>query len=281
VSLVFYGHLDARGTSAEPIRFEPLAERWGGLALQGPGTAGSRVAYLELEGGTRPVAGIARFPGMLNVHDSHDIELVHIRLARNRNSDDALHVAYVKGLKLKDATFTDTVADAVGLEYTTAALDRLTVVKAGGDALDLSGSRVELTRSELVKWEGSGIVASHQSEVTALDSLLTGGKYGVVLRDGSSASLNGVLLYRSDVGVRVEPVSRWRTKAARVSSGTVHAVGCRQQVEVAGDTGKTVGNVAGELGGPELETLRQEVLALADWKALDSRISDLIRAEGP
>jgi hypothetical protein len=281
VSLIFYGHLDARGTSAEPIRFEPLDGRWGGLALQGPATAGSRLAYLELASGTRPEAGLAHFPGMVNVHDSRDIELAHVRLARNRHSDDALHVAYVKDFKLEDATFAETAADAVTLEYTTATLDRLRVVQAGGNGLGLTGSTVELTRSELVKWVGSGIVAGHRSEVTARDSLLTGGKYGVVLKDGSSASLRGVLLYRNEVGVRLEPVSRWHTKAARMSAGTVHAVGCGEQVQVAGQSGKTVGNVAGELADPELETLRQQVLALSDWQALDSKISELGRAGGP
>jgi hypothetical protein len=279
-SLIFLGRLEARGSDREPIRFQPLAGRWGGIALQGPGTAGSRLAYVEVSSGTRPEADLVRYPGMVNVQDTRDIEIVHARLEGSQAADDALHVAYVQDFRLEDTTFRNTSARAITLEYSTAKLDRLRVVKAGGDGLDLVGSRVVLNRSQIVKWVGSAISAGQKSELDARDSLITGGGQGLLLKDASSASLQGVLFYRNQVGVRLESVSRWYSEKARVSGGTIHAVECAEPVQIDGGRKKMAAKLADDLRDRELDTLRSQVLGLSDWSLLEAKLSRLLGGEG-
>jgi hypothetical protein len=280
-SIIFLGRVEAKGTAEAPIRFEPTHSHWGGVALHGPGTAGCRLAYVELDRGTRPDFSPASFPGMLSVHDSADIEISHAAFTQNQESDDALHVAYVQDFRLTDALFRNAPADAVDLELSTATLKRLTVVNAGDECVDLMGSRVLLQDARLLRWGGSAVSAGEQTEAVLRDSLLARGREGVLVRNASTVLLEDVLFYRNAVGVRIEQQSPAYPGKSQVRGPVLHAVQCGQQVETPGRRLKTVGRIETELLPGELEPLRSRVLGLASWTGLDAELDRLVGKEGP
>ncbi len=269
-SVIFRGPVFAEGRSDAPIQFRPLGHRWGGIALQGRGTSGSRFSHVEVSDGTAPHWGITRFPGMFNIHDTSDIQLRSVKLSRNLLSDDALHVAYVQGLSIADSTISHAASDGIDLEFSQAELRRVTIASPGDDALDLMESDVDVADSVLLRWKGNAVSAGERSNVKLRDVLAADGTRGVLVKNSSTVALSSTLLYRNEVGVRIEAVSDWYPGRSRVLGDILHAVECARQVESVGRDLKRVGRVTDRIDPGELEQLRAGVLGIAAWNELDS-----------
>ena len=273
-SVIFRGPVFAHGRADAKIRFLPQgSQKWGGVALQGPGASGSRLSHLEVEGGSRPTWSVLSFDGMLSIHDAQDIELSHLSLRRNVGSAAALHVAYVQRLALDDADLIAASADAVDLKFSSVRISRLRVLDAGGDCLDLMGGTVDIRDSVFLRWKDSAVTAGEQSEVWFRDSMAADGNIGVSVENSSSVTFDGSLLYRNNVGVRLEPVSQRYADKSHLLGAELYAVQCARQIEAPARKLKKVGRVADQVADGELESLRRHVLGLSDWHQLDRWIA--------
>ena len=277
-SLVFLGKVTARGREGAPIRFLPRRKHWGGIALQGPGTAGSRLSHIVVERGRYPSFGIVHYPGMINFHDTERIELDHALIRKNSKSDDAVHAAYVRNLSVRDTVFEDTAADGIDLEFTTASLDHLTVRKAGDDSIDLMTSEVSVTNCRLAGFKGNAISVGEWTDATIENTFAAHGTRGVLVKNASSASLSNVLLYRTDVGVQLEPKSNWYTGKSHVRGEVLHAVQCKKPVTAPGTKLKKLGRIATQVSTNELEDLRRQ-LGIGSWEELDALVAQLEKAD--
>ncbi|MBN1611336.1 MAG: CotH kinase family protein [Polyangiaceae bacterium] len=280
-SLVFYGRLDARGQIGNPIRFEPAARHWGGVALQGPGTSGSRLEYAELREGCHPTVGLTHFPGMLDIQDTNKVELSHVTLVNNHDSESALHIAYASDTVVRDSTFGDAPVDALAVDMSAVQLDGLTVANAARNGIDLRGAHAELRRARLVGCRGVALSADMATDLSLRDSLLATAGQGIVLQGSSTASLDGVLLYRNGVGARVEPEPDPDAGPSRLSGTVLYAVRCAQAISLPGRRHTTLERVAEQIENGALEALRTGVLGLRDWTSLDAWVDSLSRGEAP
>lgn len=282
VSLVFHGRLLAKGTRDEPIVITAKKKNWGGIVLQGAGTAGSALTNVYFELGTRPKIGLGHYPGMVNIHDTEDIRIEGCRFASNRKSDDMLHVTYVRGLTIESSTFSHCRMDCVDLEHCRKALlADLVITDAGDECLDLMGSKVKLSRSLLVRCRGNAISAGEETKVRVLDSLVADSGVGLLAKNASKGIVDGVLFWRNDVGVREVTVSPKYGKKSRVVTDVMHAVGSGEAIQSDDKRGaRRVGSLVTQLAPEDLEVLRQEVLKLADWDELEARVEEFVEARG-
>jgi hypothetical protein len=202
-SLVFLGRVIFAGQRHERIQIEPLTgAAWGGLAIQGPDTQGSRLSNLTVTGGTRPRFRSVPYPAMVDVHDTRDISIQGCVFAQNSPRTDTLHAAYVDDLVVQDTSFFRVTGDALDLEYSNAMLRRVRVVDAGDDALDLMGSRVTLADSVLLGAQGNGVSAGEESDVNIQNTLIANSKVGVLAKNAARVSLSGSVLFQNGTGVR-------------------------------------------------------------------------------
>lgn len=281
-SLIFLGPVRAVGTAAAPIRFLPASEkRWGGLALQGPATAGSRLAHVQVRGGSHPRWGLTQFPGMVSVHDTSDVQLSDLTLGDHQKSDDALHVAYVRGFELKRAEIRDVAGDAIDLEFSQGELTGLTVVDVGDEAIDLMGSDVTVSDARLVGSGGSAISAGEGSRLVLRDSVLASGRTALLVKNASRATLERVLLYQNDLGVRVEAKSPRYGKASRIEASSTYAPGCVTTVDFSPEKTPKSLSIAEQLEPNDLGALRARVLGLESWSQLDAALDQLRRTGAP
>ncbi|HSA21964.1 MAG TPA: CotH kinase family protein, partial [Myxococcota bacterium] len=96
-SLIFLGTLEVRGSQESPVQVVASGgEPFGGLALQGPGTAGSRLSHLIVLGGDRPAWRSASYSAALEVQDTERIEIRDCKL--RGATREGLHVGSVRGL---------------------------------------------------------------------------------------------------------------------------------------------------------------------------------------
>jgi CotH protein len=278
-SLVFLGRVTFDGQRHQRIEIGPLTDvPWGGLAIQGAGTHGSRLSHVSIGGGTVPRFRAVAYPSMVDVHHTRDILIEGCVFGQNALDTDTLHAAYVDELDLHDTTFSKIPGDAVDLEYSNADVRRLRVVNAGDDALDLMGSRVTLADSMLLGAEGNGISAGEESQVNVQNTLIADCKVGVLAKNAAHVSLSGSVLFRNGTGVR----SYQRTvRYAGESEVTANVLFVAQSSKdaVKRDDRKADaldrGRVLMDLPQPGvLDHVLQNVLEISDWQDLPRWIAD-------
>lgn len=272
-SIIAYGKVIADGRVDAKIEFLPTEGHWGGVALQGPGTAGSRFSHVEFSGGTKPELSFFDFPGMVNVHDTRNIRMNSVVFARNEKSDDALHAAYVEGFELSDAKFADVRSDAMDLEYSSAHVTRMQVTSAGDDGIDLMGSRLELFDSAFVKCKGNGLSIGEHSDVSATRSLVAQGMRAILVKNASTLSVSELLSYGNATAIRLENESRWYSGESTLKLHSVHAVKTTQAL-FDGSKATTKGVLVEQLRETDLRDLRA-MLQIGSWAALDSALDKL------
>ena len=277
VSVIFLGRVDAVGSDDAPIRFVPRDKRWGGVVIQGRGSSGSRFHHVQFRKGSTVEWGLGHYPGMVNVHDTTDIEIERCLFERNEKSDDALHATYVEGLTLRDSLFRKSAADAIDLEFSSGKVERVTALETGDEALDLMGSQVVVRDCVFLDFGGSGVSAGEETNVVLEDTLIAQGTHGLLAKNASTVSVHGTLLYWNRIGVRLEVASVWYSGKARLRGGPLHVVRCAKPVQVAGGDPKKVKLVSIRLDDTELRRLRTHVLGLRDWGELDGRLGELHR----
>lgn len=228
VSLVFRGKVLAEGTAAAPITFTGKKKRYGGVALQGSGTAGSRFRHVRFEKGRHPEWGLGLYPGLLNIHDTSDILLEHCQFGPNRGADDVLHVAYVTELALEGVQFEVSAADALDIEFSEGTLVNVVVEKAGDECLDLMGSRLNVRDSRFSHCGGSAISAGEESRVNLVDSYLGGGGTGLLIKNASRALVDGVLFHNLKTAVDVRVMSDRYEKRSKLKGDELLVLDCEQ-----------------------------------------------------
>lgn len=202
-SLVLRGRAEFRGTALAPITLQGTGDSWGGIALQGPKTAGSRLRHVRVSGGSSVTLPDHHYPAMVNVHDTSDITIEYCRFGDTDGEGDTVHVAYVEGLRVSDTTFASTGGDGLDLEFSEASISRVSFVNIGDDAIDLMGARLEIADSTVLGALGNAISAGEESQVKVRSSLIGESKVGVLAKNASDVSLTGSVLFANDTGVRV------------------------------------------------------------------------------
>lgn len=278
-SLVFLGPLHVEGKRAAPVVIEPASdEPWGGIALQGPGTAGSRLRCLVATGGSRPSHGLVAYPAMIDIHDTRDITVSGCRFGHNRGGGDVLHAVYVEGLFIEDTRVEAAAVDALDLEFVTAGLARVSVLGAGDEGVDLMGARVRMDDSLVVGAAGNAVSAGEETVLRVRDSLLARSGVGVLAKNASRVEVSDCLLYRNRTGVRVYRRTVRYAGDSRVDADVLFVVGSERAVR-RDDCKRDVlesGRIQQRLPrAGALDHLARDVLQIEGFGRLDERLDEL------
>lgn len=265
VSLFFHGPVFADGVRVIPLS---AGKPHGGIVVEGPASAGSRISRLSVEGGTMPASDAIRYTAVVTVQDTSDVALEHLRLSGASSVDDVLHVAYVRKLRLEDVVVTDAPVDAIDLEFVEGVARGIVVARAGDDCLDLMGATLRLDDSVLSGCTNNGISAGEESAVVAHGILVAGGKTGVLAKNASSVQLSRSLVYRSITALETKKRDIHYSGKSSIGAQDLSIVGCRALVDAAESSSIDPGFVKTTLEGPGLDYLREQVLQLRSWDDL-------------
>jgi hypothetical protein len=159
--------------------------------------------HVIVSGGSTVTLSGYHYPAMVNMHDSADLSIDRCRFGDNEGDTDAVHVAYVEGLRVTDTSFANTGGDGLDLEFTRAEVSRVEFVNIGDDALDLMGTEVEVADSTVLGAGGNAISAGEESRVKVRSTLIAETKVGILAKNASDVSLTGSVLFDNKTGVRV------------------------------------------------------------------------------
>lgn len=276
-SLVFLGPLSARGTPSRPIRVEPLdASPFGGVIVQGPAAAGSRLEQVRISGGSRARYNLGYYSGMLNVHDTRDVTLRQIEITSDRVAPDLLHGAYLEALVIDGGRFAGAARDAIDLEFVSGELRGLDIRDSGDECLDLMGAKLSLADSLLVGCGGNALSAGEKSRVRVQDSLLSRSRVGLLAKNASRVELADSLIFENRTGIRVNRRDIWYTGASRIAAETLYLVGHEEEIDLDKPSAEVLdlGRVERHLPAHGLTRLRYDVLGLGSWNELPARLGN-------
>jgi hypothetical protein len=278
-ALIFQGPVHFNGTGKAGILLEAAGETpWGGVALQGPGTAGSRLSHVAIRGGSAPRWGLIPYPAVLDIHDTRDVHLSDCRISGKGAVTEGIHAAYVRDLSLQDVRVEESGKDALDLEFVEGTLDGVTVAGAKDECLDAMGAQLSLRNSVLLSCGGNALSAGEESRVQVTDSLLARSGVGVLAKNASRVELGGSLLYGNGIGVRLYVKEKRFTGISRVSADVLVVVGSPEEIKTDEEStlGLEVGRIERRLTGRgTLEHLRGGVLGLSRWQELDAALDGI------
>lgn len=272
-SLVFLGRVRFDGDPGAPIVIDALGpKRWGGIAIQGPATAGSRLEHVLVSAGTKPVWRSIPYPAMVNIHHTRDVAIEGCRFSGNAPDTDTLHVAYVDGIASTDTTVTKVSGDAIDFEYSRAEVRRLRLIDIGDDGLDLMGSQVALRDSIILGAQGNGISGGEESVVKVQNTLVANCGVGVLAKNAAKLSLSGSVLFENDTGVRSYRRTVRYAGESEVTADVLFVAGSRKKPVNRDDReGDRLdrGRVLLDLPQPGvLDHVLEDVLELGSWREL-------------
>lgn len=276
-SLIFAGPVRFEGSAAAPIRVRAATlQRWGGIAVQGPASAGSRLKYVDIAGGSFPRRPGFHYSGMINFHDTRDIRISDSRFADNQGSDDLIHTAYVQQLDAERNRIDNAFSDGWDLEFSQANLTRLTIVGTGDDGVDAMGSRIVLSDSQLLDSRGNGISAGEESRITVSNSLIATSRTGTLAKNASRVTFQASLLYRLRTGLHLEQKALYYPPASGISATDLSLTKVQVPLLLDGRARKQSSLQPAFTTEPtaQLNLLRQR-LGLSDWQGLEARLRTL------
>jgi len=263
------------GDVNQPITVEGISgQSWGGIALQGPSTAGSSLEHVHVSGGTAPKWRLIPYPGMFNVHNTENITIRQCRFDNNQNSDDMFHAAYVQNLNVEDVYIEKAFSDAWDLEFTQGVMKRVHVFDSQDEAIDLMTSEIYISDSILVGSGGNGISAGENSQLTVRGSLLAKAKVGLLAKNASAVDISNSLLYGNRTGLEVYKRTVRYAGESRIQADVLFIVKSdkilkRKTQATHGLDLRRLQSRLPRQGSGELENLRNNVLELESWSELD------------
>jgi hypothetical protein len=272
-SLVFRGPVGAHGTRKEPIRISrsvPSAA-FGGIVLQGPATAGSALVHVTVVGGSHPRDLGVEYPSLLNITDTHDIELRSLQITATEQAEDVVHTTYVRGLQMHGVEVRDGPVDGVDLEFTQGDVRGLRITGVGDDCLDLMGVDLRLSDSILQSCSNNAISAGEQSQLTAHSLYISDSKTGILAKNSSQVHVTGSLITRTRTALRTKRREVHYTGNSRIGVSDLHITECDRLYDAA--SGSPIDAERIHQSIPSRNTKRhlgRRVLGLADWSQLPS-----------
>jgi len=184
------GPLDFQGTEEAPIVLQPVGDRWGGIVVLEAG-APSAWNYVLVERAEAPRRPGWALTGAVTFYRS-PIRLDHSRIA-DVFTEDGINVIHAR-FEFVDSAFGLTVSDAFDADFAQGTVERCTFRDTGGDAIDVSGSRVDVRQVRMTHIGDKGLSVGESSQLVAENVYMEDVRFGVVSKDLSQATLRDVTI---------------------------------------------------------------------------------------
>jgi hypothetical protein len=179
------------------VRLLPQAESWGGLILSGADSLSSW-SHLQVEA----TSGVERpgwvLSGGVTVYES-PVAISDCRF-EHHTGEDALHVVR-STFSLKNSVIGSCHSDALDCDFVRGSVVDCSFHDVGGDALDLSGSVLDLRRFEAVRIGDKAISAGEATKLRGSELRVEDASIGAASKDLSSVVLQDGEFRNTKIGL--------------------------------------------------------------------------------
>ena len=184
-AIVSYGAMTAEGTADRPIKIFAETD-WGqGVAVLAARDT-SRLSYVTFENLSNPARYAWLLSGAVNFYQS---PVMMKRCAfKNNRCEDALNIIRTYA-DMDELVFSGTLSDAFDGDFMHGNLRNSAFAAIGNDAIDISGSRLEIRNTQITRVGDKGISAGEDSRVNAFNVTVKNSEIAVAAKDKSVLTL--------------------------------------------------------------------------------------------
>jgi hypothetical protein len=196
-AIVSYSPLDWVGGEEGSILVRSRDGTGQGLVVMKAGTRSilRHVVFDNLSAPSRDNWGLS---GAVTFYES-PVEMSHV-VVRGARSEDALHILRAP-FEIERTVFADTAADALDVDFGEGTIVGTRFVNIGNDAVDVSGSFVEMRDIAVSRAGDKGLSAGERSEVEATGVEIQGAGIAVASKDDSIVTLFDLKIADGDIGL--------------------------------------------------------------------------------
>ncbi len=198
--IISYSPLYFLGSVQEPISIHSSDFTGEGLVVL-KAREKSILKHLVFHGLNAPSEKNWILTGAITFYES-PVEIYHTKFLNNKKGDDYLNI-FRSEFKIHSSLFSNILSDAVDGDFTKGEIIDTMFTNIGGDALDFSGSVIELDRLFMSHIRDKGISAGENSLVQARHIEIESSKIGIASKDLSRVSLFDSSIKNSEIGIAV------------------------------------------------------------------------------
>ncbi len=165
--------------------------------VQAKGT--SLIRHTTFEHLTHPNKKGWSLPGAVTFYES-PVQMTHCNFKYNFKGDDFLNIVR-SSFYLSHCLFEGTNADAFDGDFSQGLVENCTFINIGNDAVDFSGSIIDLNHVMLDKIGDKGLSAGESTTLTGQNISIMNAEIGVTSKDNSIVSLKTIALKNNRIGV--------------------------------------------------------------------------------
>jgi hypothetical protein len=185
-------HVDLQGSSTHPIVLKPvdMADGWAGLTVMNA-NQWDRESRSILKNVTVSKTNAAHFgtwklTGGVNFYNSN-VDIINVKFERSM-AEDSLNIIHSDFL-IKEVVISDSHSDAFDGDFVNGSVMNSQFKSIGGDAIDISGSNIQLSDSTFEFVKDKAISVGEASNLKASGLVIKSSGTGVASKDGSSAHI--------------------------------------------------------------------------------------------
>ena len=186
--LIIKGDLTAEATGGKPIILESANTSWRGMYVL-EGTGRSRLRNVIFRNTSALKDGLLELTGGVTFYKT-DVDLNAVRFEGTR-AEDALNLVK-SSFTIKDVEIVNTVSDGIDFDFSRGTVMESKFIDIGGDALDFSGSTVDINQVIARHVKDKAVSVGEASFVNITGSDFSDVGVGIASKDGSHAKAENV-----------------------------------------------------------------------------------------
>lgn len=227
--LVVRGPLQIAGVAGDPVRMKPIDTSWPGLVVLGD-DCNVDINYLVVAATARHLGDTWGITGGVTLHRTR-ATLRNCRFQNNR-CEDALNLVDSE-FELRDCQFLHAESDAIDGDFSSGRIVGCRFETVGGDAIDVSGSNLELASLVIRDVRDKAVSIGERSTCTARDLNIDRVGVAVAAKDGSRATLQKCTIHAARLAALMayvkKPVFGYAKIEARQLTIAADVVAARSQ----------------------------------------------------
>jgi hypothetical protein len=195
--ILSYSPLEFIGSEDDPIVIQSTDSTGQGIVVMNADQV-SRLEHVIFQNLANPSQGGWELTGAVTFYES-PVHILHSRFVGAR-AEDALNIVRSE-FTIDRTLFGETSSDAFDADFAKGKITNSSFFKAGNDAIDASGSVIDI---DIVRVDGAGdkgLSVGERSQVTVNDMGISGSRIGVASKDLSQIIIRNINISDSEIGL--------------------------------------------------------------------------------
>ncbi len=159
----------------------------------------SKIQHTNFKNLSHPSSMESLVTGSVTFYEAN-VHINNCNFQSNLLTDDSLNIVRSQ-FHILNSQFTNSLSDAIDIDFSTGRLDNLSIINSGNDGIDFSHSIVSGDKLYINDSLDKGISIGEQSEISMKNIQIEKSKYGIVIKDDSSFHGENINLANTDYGL--------------------------------------------------------------------------------